>query len=58
MSFHSFIFGYLSHFSNTDFTLSKKRKKNQYLATTSTSYKPVRGKMHDSVLLEFELTDL
>ena len=36
----------------------KKRKKKQYLATTSTSQELVRRKLHDSILLEFELTDL
>ena len=36
----------------------KREKKNQYLATTSTTYKPARGQLHDSVLLKFELTDL
>ena len=35
-----------------------KRGKNQCLATTSTSHKLARGKLHDSILLEFELTDL
>ena len=29
-----------------------------YLATTSTSHKLARGKLQDSILLEFELTDL
>ena len=35
-----------------------REKKNQYLPTTSTSHKLARGKLNDSILLEFELTGL
>ena len=58
MSFHSVIFGCISHFSSTEFTQSKKEEKNQCLATTSTSHKLAQGKLHDSILLELELADL
>ena len=35
-----------------------KREKNQDLPTTSTFHKLVRGKLHHSILIEFELSDL
>ena len=42
MSFHLFVFGYTSHFSGTEFTYRKKRKK--YPAKTSTAHKLARAK--------------
>ena len=56
MSFHLFVFGYISHFSCTEFTYCKKRKK--YPVKTSTAHKFARGKLRDSILLELELRDL
>ena len=58
ISVHLFNFGYISHLSSTEFTESKKIKKNQYLPLTSMSDKLLWGTLHDSILLEFELTDL
>ena len=58
MSFHLFILGYISlSLSNNQFAQSKKEK-NQHFATTSKSHKLVQGKLYDSILLGFELTDL
>ena len=36
----------------------RETNENQYFATTSTLHKLVRGKLHGSILLEFDLTDM
>ena len=58
MSFNSVISEYIPICLVLNSRNLKIETKNQCLSTTSTSHKLARVKLRNSILLEFELTDL